>query len=150
MNTSPLPPTNAELDRRVTALEIRFDTILPTLATKADVQELRGEMTGMRGEMTGMRGELRGEMSAMRGELLGEIHKLRADLFEALNGHFKWFLGFFATLVIGFAGLNYTLWYAVERHIESSFRALVLVQTRGVSPAPPVNAPAPKVEPGGK
>jgi hypothetical protein len=32
------------LDRRLTILETRFDTILPTLATKADLAELRAEL----------------------------------------------------------------------------------------------------------
>jgi hypothetical protein len=32
------------LDRRLTVLETRFDTILPTLATKADLAELKAEL----------------------------------------------------------------------------------------------------------
>jgi hypothetical protein len=32
------------LDRRLTILETRFDTILPTLATKADLAELKAEL----------------------------------------------------------------------------------------------------------
>lgn len=38
------PPRDADyyqLDRRLTVLETRFDTILPTLATKADLAELK-------------------------------------------------------------------------------------------------------------
>jgi hypothetical protein len=33
-----------QLDRRLTILETRFDTILPTLATKADLAELKAEL----------------------------------------------------------------------------------------------------------
>jgi hypothetical protein len=33
-----------QLDRRLTILETRFDTILPTLATKADLAELTSEL----------------------------------------------------------------------------------------------------------
>jgi hypothetical protein len=33
-----------QIDRRLTILETRFDTILPTLATKADLAELRSEL----------------------------------------------------------------------------------------------------------
>jgi hypothetical protein len=33
-----------QLDRRLTTLETRFDTILPTLATKADLAELKSEL----------------------------------------------------------------------------------------------------------
>jgi hypothetical protein len=32
------------VDRRLTILETRFDTILPTLATKADLAELKAEL----------------------------------------------------------------------------------------------------------
>jgi hypothetical protein len=35
-----------QLDRRLTILETRFDTILPTLATKADLAELKAELRG--------------------------------------------------------------------------------------------------------
>jgi hypothetical protein len=33
-----------QLDRRLTILETRFDTILPMLATKADLAELKAEL----------------------------------------------------------------------------------------------------------
>lgn len=38
------PDDPYQLDRRLTILETRFDTILPTLATKADVAELKSEL----------------------------------------------------------------------------------------------------------
>lgn len=38
------PPDNDGMEHRVTALETRLDTILPTLATKVDLAELRTEM----------------------------------------------------------------------------------------------------------
>jgi hypothetical protein len=38
------PPSNFELDRRLTVLETRFDMILPTLVTKQDLQEFRVEL----------------------------------------------------------------------------------------------------------
>jgi hypothetical protein len=33
-----------QLDRRVTILETRFDTVLPTLATKADLAEVKSQL----------------------------------------------------------------------------------------------------------
>jgi hypothetical protein len=36
-----------QIDRRLTILETRFDTILPTLATKADLAELRSELKSL-------------------------------------------------------------------------------------------------------
>lgn len=35
------PPYDNDMDRRLTVLETRFDTILPTLATRSDVEALR-------------------------------------------------------------------------------------------------------------
>ena len=40
------PPYDGDMEHRVTALETRLDTILPTLATKADIGELRAEFKG--------------------------------------------------------------------------------------------------------
>ena len=41
------PPSNDpyQLDRRLTILETRVDTMLPMLATKADLAQLRAELT---------------------------------------------------------------------------------------------------------
>lgn len=38
------PGHNDGMDARLTALETRFDTVLPTLATRADVAEVRGDI----------------------------------------------------------------------------------------------------------
>ncbi len=40
-----------KMDRRLIILETRFDTILPTLATKADLIELRAEMRAMNADL---------------------------------------------------------------------------------------------------
>jgi hypothetical protein len=44
---NPPAPRDADyyqLDRRLTVLETRFDTIVPTLATKADLSDLKAEL----------------------------------------------------------------------------------------------------------
>ncbi len=44
---NPPPPRDADyyqIDRRLTVLETRFDTILPTLATKTDLSDLKAEL----------------------------------------------------------------------------------------------------------
>lgn len=44
---NPPPPRDADyyqLDRRLTILETRFDSILPTLATRTDLAELKAEL----------------------------------------------------------------------------------------------------------
>lgn len=41
------PPHDGDMDARLTALETKLETILPTLATKADMAELRADMHDM-------------------------------------------------------------------------------------------------------
>ncbi len=89
------PSYHAGMDRRLTVLETRFDTILPTLATKADIESLRGEF---RSEMEKLRGEFRSEMEKLRGEFRSEMEKLRADLFKALNDAMRWMMGIAITI----------------------------------------------------
>lgn len=62
---TPGPPEQLNLQSRLTVLERCFDTILPTLATKADVLEL------------GARIDL-------------ELMKLRVDLMKAMHEQTKW------------------------------------------------------------
>lgn len=85
-------PPNHKLDSRVAAIE----AILPTLATKADLANLRGELRianeQLRAEVTaeirsvtdGLRTELRGEMRSendkLRAEMRSENEKLRAEM----------------------------------------------------------------------
>ena len=38
------PPYDGGMDTRLTALETRLDTVLPTLATKADLQKVEGDV----------------------------------------------------------------------------------------------------------
>jgi hypothetical protein len=45
------PPHDGNMEHRLTALETRFDTILPTLATKADVGEILTDMQKMNAEI---------------------------------------------------------------------------------------------------
>lgn len=40
------PPDNGGMEHRLTALETRLDAVLPTLATKSDIGELRAEFKG--------------------------------------------------------------------------------------------------------
>ncbi|MCY4414802.1 MAG: hypothetical protein OXE87_00600 [Chloroflexi bacterium] len=57
------------LEERVTILETRFDTILPTLATKEDIARLEGKMGAMEER-------LEGKMDAMNERLEGKIEGL--------------------------------------------------------------------------
>ena len=57
------------LEERVTILETRFDTTLPTLATKADIAEVKTDMAEIRTDMV----RLDGKMDAMHARLDGKI-----------------------------------------------------------------------------
>jgi hypothetical protein len=70
------PPYYGGMEHRMTALETRLDTILPTLATKADMEGLRAEMEGLRAEMGG----LRAEMGGLRVTTKADIEGLRAEI----------------------------------------------------------------------
>ena len=60
---------NLSLDERVTVLETRLDTVLPTLATKADIVRLEGKMDAMNER-------LEGKVDAMNERLEGRIDRL--------------------------------------------------------------------------
>lgn len=45
------PPYDGGMEHRMTAIETRLDTILPTLATKADLAELRADMQKMHADI---------------------------------------------------------------------------------------------------
>ena len=61
------------MDERQTALEARFDTILPTLATKADVESLRADIhKWMVGSMIGLFVGF-GGLAAALGQLLKPV-----------------------------------------------------------------------------
>lgn len=47
------PPHDGNMDARLTALETRFDAVLPTLATKADMAELRADVHKINAEIKG-------------------------------------------------------------------------------------------------
>ena len=72
------------LEERVTILETRFDTILPTLATKEDIARLEGKMDSMNerleGKMGAMEERLEGKMDAMNERLEGKIEGLDSKI----------------------------------------------------------------------
>ena len=87
------PPYDESMDRRLTILETRFDTILPALATKHDVDMLRAE--------------LRGEMDKLRGELLVAMHR-------AIHAQTKWMIGLFLSLLVAMLGFNLAMLNAIR------------------------------------
>jgi hypothetical protein len=92
-----VPPAQARAIVR--AIEIEIDGAKDTLATKQDIQVLRGETSQLRSD-------LRQEMAGLRGELKAEIHgsasSVTRQMYAALLGQMAVLLGFayfFATHV---------------------------------------------------
>lgn len=79
-----MPDYYHKMDRRLIILETRFDTILPTLATKSDLIELRA----------GLREELRPQFD---------------ELNSRINAMTKWIAALAIGMLIGFGGVVATL-----------------------------------------
>jgi hypothetical protein len=74
------PPDGQDPARRVTVLETRFDTVLPTLATKTD-------------------------LAALRTELLVKIEALRAEMGRLASNVHKWMAATLIAILLSFIGL---------------------------------------------
>jgi hypothetical protein len=68
------------METRVSVLEARFDAILPTLATKVDVEQLRREIVESRLEHAKTRDDLHVDSAKTRDDLHVEIAKTRDEL----------------------------------------------------------------------
>jgi hypothetical protein len=99
------PPDDIEMDRRLTVLETRFDTLLPTLATKADV-------------------------AAMGAEVRVELEKLRAEFTKALTEVVKWMIGIMVSLFIATIGINITLFSALKAIVSNKPAITDIAQPR--------------------
>ncbi len=64
----------------VGAMDIEFEAVRDTLATKHDVSLLRKDMEAMRKDMDSLRAELRKDMDGLRTELRKEIASARESL----------------------------------------------------------------------
>ncbi|WLI88529.1 hypothetical protein Q4S45_17620 [Massilia sp. R2A-15] len=78
-NSEP-PAYYHKMDRRLIILETRFDVILPTIATKSDLIELRSQLDA-------------------------RISKLEVDMHKSFTTMTHWMVGVAVSLLIGFAGV---------------------------------------------
>jgi ribosomal protein L29 len=67
-----------------------LNSILPDVARKEDVKELRNEIAQLRGEIAQLRGEINQEIAQLR----GEIAQLRREMYS----NFKWTIGIILTI----------------------------------------------------
>ena len=139
------PSYDHEMDRRLTVLETRFDTLLPTLATKSDLEALRSEVRAglekmhgnlhagsekirgdfgaelkelrgeFRAEFEKLRGEFRAELEELRGEFRAELEKLRTDQLKMHNDFMKWIIGLCISLFVAVIGFDIAIFNAVNK-----------------------------------
>jgi hypothetical protein len=81
---------NVAVDRRLIVLETRFDTILPMLATRADLAEMKAQIVGL--------------LAQTKSELKAEILGLS-----------RWMATMTITVVLGLAGMIATLYSVLSR-----------------------------------
>ena len=85
--TTPTTPAPS-LEDRVTILETRLDTVLPTLATKEDIARLEGKIETMAERFNGKTDRLDGKIDAVEERLNGKIDRLDAKI-DAMEERFN-------------------------------------------------------------
>jgi hypothetical protein len=108
--THPPPPNQAagiagsggggyieDMDRRLTVLETRFDTILPMLATKTDFAELRADFANLRAEYK------------------SDFGDFRADIQKVIISTHRWLIGTIIVLLLGFGGMILTMAHTLKQ-----------------------------------
>jgi roadblock/LC7 domain-containing protein len=137
------PSYHEGMEPRVTALETRLDTILPTLATKADIGDMRADMHKMHGEMRAEMHKMHTEMHAEMREMNDCLHQMNADMYK-MNAEIKtWTLATMLTIV--------GTMLAAILGISQVFKASSVAPVAAPSPAPIIiyaqPAPAPAAKP---
>jgi hypothetical protein len=120
------------MEHRMTALETRFDTILPTLATKADVEILRADIDTLRLSMNADSAAIRAELENTTLRLEVKFHELRADMHEMHASIKTWMLG----TVISMAGIMLAAVVAISQVHR------ITTPVAAAQPAPNVVVPA--------
>lgn len=91
------PPYDGGMDRRLVVLETRFDTILPTLATKTDLAELRVDLERL---FFNLQIKVNSELD----KLTDEMNKLRVEVHTTLMSMTKWCIALAITVIFGVVG----------------------------------------------
>ena len=126
---------DASVDKRLTVLETRFDAILPTLATKADLAELRGEVAAGFERM-------RAEMALMSDNFHQEIAKLQQEMNKMFQRLLLWMVGIVLTSGLAFFAATTTITSMMFDTFRETYRP-VQVQAAPVLQAPVQTVPLP-------
>lgn len=110
---------HASMDKRTALLEMRFDRVLPTLAAKVDIAELRTEVV------------------VGNEKLRVEMARMSADLHEDLNKMFRkivmWIVSTMIAMFLGMAGLFVGL---TSTMIDAAFKPVHAISSVQQAPAP--------------
>lgn len=106
---------HASLEKRVAVLEMRFDTILPTLATKTDIAELRIEIAKL-------------------------SEKLHEDMYRLHRQLLMWIVSTMIAMFLGmvglFAGISANMNQTTERLMQTYVRSIEAAHAAVPRPAP--------------
>ena len=91
-------PAGISMEERVTALETRLDTILPTRTTKEDISDVRTDIA-----------RLEGKMDAMNERLEGKTDASNERMEEKFDSVKEWIYAMEYRLLIKFTGITATL-----------------------------------------
>jgi hypothetical protein len=116
----------ASMDKRLSVLEMRFDTVLPTLATKADLAEMRTEILvaqeRLRSDMTAAIAGLRVEMANLQRKLIMWIISTMVAMFLGMVGLF--------------VNISSTMLETTERMVQAQMQAIHAAKAVPPSPSP--------------
>jgi hypothetical protein len=123
------PPYDGGMEHRMTALETRLDTILPTLATKTDVEALRSD--------------LRAELAQASLKADAKFAEMRADM-RKMNADIKtWTLATMITIV----GTMLAAIFGISQIYKSSAIAtapVIITIPAAFAPGAPTSPSSPK------
>lgn len=103
------PPHNGGVEARLSKLETQFETVIPTLSTKADMAELRTDFA----------------------ELRADMHKMDANIT-------KWIIATILGLFFGFSGLFFTMSNTFKpTSVPASAPIVITIPAQALPPATP-------------
>jgi len=149
---SPPPPPaqtrHHSTEVRLAIVETRWQDVIPTLATKADLREAISELRSefkednislraeLKDEIAGLRAELKDEIAGLRTELKGEVAGLRTEMHKMDATITRWMLGAIVGLFIGLG----TLYFAQQRSMDNAISRLERLYAPVLAASQPVPA----------
>ena len=123
------------VERRLNALETRFDTILPTLATKADIGDLKGDIGDLKGDIGDLKADM-GSLNAAIGVVAGDA---KSSVAEAKAAIITWLTASLLAVVAIFLS---SLFFVANRLAQPTIIYSAPASMAPAVPQAPLNSPA--------